>query len=150
METQFNHSLFDRHPIIKSKTPAVKWVKEWSDDKQIIGILSFEVANVMLKTVHLHKSLIGSEISKLRNEILTSKDVNKLVSSDEAFLLELALAEKLEELNRVASVVARLGKKCPEPALQGFDCARGPKRWVCKFTKPGDSFGLLIEIIAKY
>ncbi|KAI9107358.1 hypothetical protein K1719_021746 [Acacia pycnantha] len=29
METQFNHSLFDRKPIIKSKTPAVKWVKEW-------------------------------------------------------------------------------------------------------------------------
>ncbi|KAI9117349.1 hypothetical protein K1719_011515 [Acacia pycnantha] len=64
-----------------------------------------------------------SEISKLRNEILTSEDVNKLVSSDEAFLLELALVEKLEELNRVASVVSRLGKKCSEPTLQGFDCA---------------------------
>ncbi|KAI9118450.1 hypothetical protein K1719_010782 [Acacia pycnantha] len=122
MDTQFNHTLFDRHPIIKSKTPVVKWVKEWSDDKQI-GILSFEVANVMSKTLHLHKSLTESEISKLRNEILTSEDVNKLVSSDEAFLLELALAEKLEELNRVASVVSRLGKKCSEPALQGFDCA---------------------------
>ncbi|KAI9088100.1 hypothetical protein K1719_030077 [Acacia pycnantha] len=102
METQFKYSLFDRHPIIKSETPTVKWVKEWSYDKQIIGILSFEVANVMSKTVHLHKSLTKSEISKLRNEILTSEDVNKLVSSDEAFLLELALAEKLEELNRVA------------------------------------------------
>ncbi|KAK4254428.1 hypothetical protein QN277_009813 [Acacia crassicarpa] len=29
METQYSHSLFDRHPIMKSKTPAVKWVKEW-------------------------------------------------------------------------------------------------------------------------
>ncbi|KAK6156999.1 hypothetical protein DH2020_011247 [Rehmannia glutinosa] len=29
METHFTHSLFDRRPITKSKTPAVKWVKEW-------------------------------------------------------------------------------------------------------------------------
>lgn len=29
METQFNYSLFDRRPILKSKTPVVKWVKEW-------------------------------------------------------------------------------------------------------------------------
>ncbi|KAI4298959.1 hypothetical protein L6164_032464 [Bauhinia variegata] len=29
METQFNHSLFERRPILKSKSPAVKWVKEW-------------------------------------------------------------------------------------------------------------------------
>lgn len=96
-----------------------------SDDKQMIGILSFEVANVMSKTVHLHKSLTESEISKLRNEILTSEGVHNLVSSDEAYLLELALAEKLEELNRVASVVSRLGKKCSEPALQGFEHVYG-------------------------
>lgn len=96
-----------------------------SDDKQVIGILSFEVANVMSKTVHLHKSLAESEISKLRNEILTSEGVNNLISSDEAYLLELALAEKLEELNRVASVVSRLGKKCSEPALQGFEHVYG-------------------------
>ncbi|KAF7842776.1 zinc finger transcription factor YY1-like isoform X1 [Senna tora] len=29
METQFNYSLFERRPILKSKTPVVKWVKEW-------------------------------------------------------------------------------------------------------------------------
>ncbi|GMH27590.1 hypothetical protein Nepgr_029433 [Nepenthes gracilis] len=29
MEIQMTHSLFDRRPIVKSKTPAVKWVKEW-------------------------------------------------------------------------------------------------------------------------
>ncbi|KAI4296205.1 hypothetical protein L6164_036181 [Bauhinia variegata] len=29
METQFNHSLFERRPVFKSKNPAVKWVKEW-------------------------------------------------------------------------------------------------------------------------
>ncbi|XP_061371006.1 uncharacterized protein LOC133313625 [Gastrolobium bilobum] len=95
------------------------------DSKVIIGILSFEVANVMSKTVHLHKSLSESEIAKLRNEILNSEGVKKLVSSEEAYLLELALAEKLEELNRVASVVSRLGKKCSVPALQGFEHVYG-------------------------
>ncbi|XP_021888765.1 zinc finger transcription factor YY1 isoform X2 [Carica papaya] len=29
METQFAHNLFDRRPILKSKTPAVKWFREW-------------------------------------------------------------------------------------------------------------------------
>lgn len=96
-----------------------------SDNKETIGILSFEVANVMSKTVHLHKSLSESEISKLKNEILNSEGVKNLVSSDEGYLLELALAEKLEELNRVASVVSRLGKKCSEPALQGFEHVYG-------------------------
>lgn len=29
METHFTHSLFERRPFLKSKAPAVKWVKEW-------------------------------------------------------------------------------------------------------------------------
>lgn len=29
METLTNHNLFERRPIVKSKTPAVKWFKEW-------------------------------------------------------------------------------------------------------------------------
>ncbi|KAJ7979910.1 DUF668 domain-containing protein/DUF3475 domain-containing protein [Quillaja saponaria] len=95
------------------------------DNKQVIGILSFEVANLMSKIVHLHKSLSELEISKLKNEILNLEGVRNLVSSDEAYLLELALAEKLEELNRVSSVVSRLGKKCSEPALQGFEHVYG-------------------------
>ncbi|GMY35825.1 protein PSK SIMULATOR 1 [Fagus crenata] len=70
---------------------------------------------------HLHKSLIDSEISKLKIEILKSEGVLNLVSSNESHLLDLALAEKLDDLNRIAAVVSRLGKKCSEPALQGFE-----------------------------
>ncbi|KAL9390005.1 hypothetical protein Peur_018610 [Populus x canadensis] len=99
--------------------------KQDSKDKQIIGILSFEVANVLSQTVHLHKSLSDSEISKLKNEILKSEGVKNLVSTDESYLLQLALAEKLDDLNRVANVVSRLGKKCVEPALQGFEHVYG-------------------------
>ncbi|KAF2285425.1 hypothetical protein GH714_004302 [Hevea brasiliensis] len=93
--------------------------------RETIGILSFEVANVMSKTVNLHKSLTDSEVSKLKAEILKSEGVNNLVSTDENYLLQLALAEKLDDLSRVASVVSRLGKKCSEPALQGFEHVYG-------------------------
>ncbi|KAJ4722637.1 DUF668 domain-containing protein/DUF3475 domain-containing protein [Melia azedarach] len=89
--------------------------------KRFIGILSFEVANIMSKTIHLHKSITDSEISKLKSEILNSEGIKLLVSDDQNYLLQLALAEKLDDLNRVASVVSRLGKKCSEPALQGFE-----------------------------
>ncbi|KAG5078265.1 hypothetical protein JHK82_056960 [Glycine max] len=96
-----------------------------TSSKEVIGILSFEVANVMSKTVHLHRSLSEPEIVKLRNEISNSHGVQNLVSSEEGYLLELARAEKLEELNRVANVVSRLGKKCSLPALQGFEHVYG-------------------------
>ncbi|CAJ1976513.1 unnamed protein product [Sphenostylis stenocarpa] len=96
-----------------------------SSSKEVIGILSFEVANVMSKTVHLHRSLSEPEIVQLRNEISNSQGVQNLVSSEEGYLLELARAEKLAELNRIASVVSRLGRKCSEPALQGFEHVYG-------------------------
>ncbi|KAK1362538.1 hypothetical protein POM88_047012 [Heracleum sosnowskyi] len=93
--------------------------------KETIGILSFEVANVMSKTVILHKSLVDSEIVKLKGEIFNSDGIKALVSNDEDYLLELALAEKLDELNRVVEVVSRLGRKCSVPALQGFEHVYG-------------------------
>lgn len=114
-----------KHALLLETLTKRKQNNKRSETKETIGILSFEVANVMSKTVHLHRSLSESEISKLRNEILGSEGVRNLVSSDEGYLLELALAEKLEELNRVASVVSRLGKKCSEPALQGFEHVYG-------------------------
>ncbi|KAE8734963.1 hypothetical protein F3Y22_tig00000538pilonHSYRG00005 [Hibiscus syriacus] len=76
-----------------------------------VGILSFEVANVMSKSNHLHKSLSEFEISKLKSETLNSQGISILISSDENHLLALVLAEKLDDLNRVAHVVSRLGKK---------------------------------------
>ncbi|GMI64203.1 hypothetical protein like AT3G23160 [Hibiscus trionum] len=88
---------------------------------QTVGILSFEVANVMSKTIHLHKSLSETEISKLKSDILNSHGISSLISSDENQLLSLALSEKLDELNKVVNVVSRLGQKCNEPALLGFE-----------------------------
>ncbi|KAK4798138.1 hypothetical protein SAY86_030464 [Trapa natans] len=95
------------------------------EPKQLLRILSFEVANVMSKTIHLHKSLCDPEISRLKNEISKSEGVTQLISSDQSRVLELALAEKLDELNRVAGVISRLGRQCTEPALQGFEHVYG-------------------------
>lgn len=95
--------------------------KNVAQERQIVGILSFEVANVMSKIMNLHKSLTDYEVFKLKNEILKSEGIKTLVSSDEQQLLELALVEKLDDLNRIAGVVSRLGKKCTIPALQGFE-----------------------------
>ncbi|TQE00821.1 hypothetical protein C1H46_013616 [Malus baccata] len=121
VSSNLKHALL-LHPSKKSSVPKSQPAAAAAKtQKQTVGILSFEVANVMSKTVHLHKSLTDSEISKLKNEILKSEGVLNLVSADEAYLLELAMAEKLEELNGVAAVVGRLGKRCVEPALQGFE-----------------------------
>ncbi|GFY84964.1 hypothetical protein Acr_03g0017380 [Actinidia rufa] len=107
------------------KHSSTKTSTKKQEHRETIGILSFEVANVMSKTIHLHKSLTDHEISKLKVEISKSEGVRRLVSSDDDYLLELALAERLDELNRVSGVVSRLGKKCSFTALQGFEHVYG-------------------------
>uniref|UniRef100_A0A7C8YVH5 DUF668 domain-containing protein n=1 Tax=Opuntia streptacantha TaxID=393608 RepID=A0A7C8YVH5_OPUST len=119
VSNNFKSSPFLNQTRSKKKNPSSQ------NAKQTIGILSFEVANVMSKLVHLHKSVSHQEVSKLKNETIKSEGVKKLVSSDESFLLELAYAERLDELNGAAETVSRLGKKCTEPALQGFEHVYG-------------------------
>lgn len=117
MSSNLKHALL----LESSSKPSAKNKQDTRNKTpETIGILSFEVANVMSKIVHLHKSLTNSEISKLKNEILKSDGVKTLVSSDETYLLDLALSEKLDDLSFIAGVVSRLGKKCTVPQLQGF------------------------------
>ncbi|KVH91327.1 uncharacterized protein LOC112529765 [Cynara cardunculus var. scolymus] len=122
MSSNLKHALL----LESSSKPSAKNKQEIRNKTpETIGILSFEVANVMSKTVHLYKSLTNSEISKLKNEILKSDGVKALVSSDETYLLDLALSEKLDDLSFIAGVVSRLGKKCTVPQLQGFQHVYG-------------------------
>ncbi|CAM0879320.1 unnamed protein product [Alopecurus aequalis] len=88
-----------------------------------VGILSFEAANAMSRAADLHRSLSDAEAAHLLGPLcLGSRAVRALVEpGDDARLLALALAEKLDSLNRVAAVAARLGRRCAAPALQGFD-----------------------------
>ncbi|GAB2245402.1 hypothetical protein Droror1_Dr00000895 [Drosera rotundifolia] len=90
-------------------------------EKQTIGILSFEVANVLSKLIHLDKSLTDPDISTLKSSIVSHDGVRRLVSSDTAYLLDLARSEKLDDLDRIADTVSRLGRKCSVPALKGFE-----------------------------
>lgn len=86
-----------------------------------LGILAFETAKTMSRLVSLYKSLSDAEISRLKNEIIKSEGVAFLNSTDEGFLLSLAFAERLEDLDRAAVSVARLGKKCDDFGLNRFD-----------------------------
>ncbi|XP_057783273.1 protein PSK SIMULATOR 3-like [Salvia miltiorrhiza] len=121
VSSNLKHALYSDN----NSTKSLNKKQNPSHERQIIGILSFEVANVMSKIMNLHKSLSDNEVSRLKNEILKSDGIRTLVSSDEKQLLELALVEKLDDLSRIAGVVSRLGKKCSIPALQGFEHVYG-------------------------
>ncbi|XP_042505615.1 uncharacterized protein LOC122082208 [Macadamia integrifolia] len=75
----------------------------------------------MSRLLSLYKSLSDAELDKLREEIMKSEGVSYLNSKDEAFLFNLACAERIEDLDRCAMAVARLGKKCSDPALCSFE-----------------------------
>ncbi|CAL9108986.1 unnamed protein product [Musa textilis] len=86
-----------------------------------VGILSFEVASAMSRAICRYRSLSESEMAKFRSQTLASHGVRHLVSTDEPFLLSLALAEMLDDLNGVAAVASRMGRRCSHPALVGFE-----------------------------
>ncbi|KAK9065722.1 hypothetical protein SSX86_015123 [Deinandra increscens subsp. villosa] len=89
--------------------------------KTHLDILAFEAARTISRLLNLYKSLSDPEISKLRKEIFKSKGINYLNSDDEGYLLKLACAEKIEDLDNAALVVDRLGRKCSHLMLNGFD-----------------------------
>lgn len=84
-------------------------------DKPVIGILAFEVASLMSKVVHLWQCLSDRLMFQLREELINSLGIQKLVSDDVDYLMDLALAEIIENFGCVAKSVARLGKKCTDP-----------------------------------
>ncbi|KAK9289652.1 hypothetical protein L1049_007810 [Liquidambar formosana] len=87
----------------------------------MLGILGFETAKTMSRLVSLYKSLSDEEVHKLRKEVIRSVGVTYLNSKDEGFLLNLACTERLEELDRAAITVTRLGQKCSDFGLTQFD-----------------------------
>lgn len=89
--------------------------------KPVIGILTFEVACLMLKVIHLWKCLRDKKMVQLREEVITSLGIQKLVSDDEDNLMDLVLAEILETFGYLAKSVARLGKRCTDPAYHHLE-----------------------------
>ncbi|KAE9608879.1 hypothetical protein Lal_00020436 [Lupinus albus] len=94
-----------------------------NSEKVLIRVLAFEVASLMSKLVNLWHSLSDKQIAKLKEEITSSEGIRKLVSNDEHFIERLICVEILENMAHVAESVARLGKKCSNPCLKGFENA---------------------------
>ncbi|KAL9243432.1 hypothetical protein vseg_017321 [Gypsophila vaccaria] len=87
---------------------------------ETLGILSFDTAKSVSRLVSLYKALSQNEVQKLRKEAVASRGISFLVSQDEGFLMKLACAERLEDLDRAANAVARLGLKCSDYGLVRF------------------------------
>ncbi|XP_058734581.1 uncharacterized protein LOC131606352 [Vicia villosa] len=90
-------------------------------EAETLGILAFDAAKTMCRLVSLFNSLSDEEITRLHTDVITSKGVTYLNSSQENFLLNLAAAERLEELDNTAATVSRLGQKCSDLGLARFD-----------------------------
>ncbi|KAL5709631.1 hypothetical protein ACHQM5_020296 [Ranunculus cassubicifolius] len=89
--------------------------------KMVVGVLSLEVANVMSKVVHLWRTLDDEHVGRVREEVMASDGIKKLVSDDEDSLDELVCLEVIENLMFIVKSVARFGKKCVDPVLQRFE-----------------------------
>ncbi|KAI9154343.1 hypothetical protein LWI28_024711 [Acer negundo] len=90
-------------------------------NKAVIGILAYEVASLMSKVVSMWHSLSEKEFYRLREEIVNSIGVKKLVADDDDYLMDLAFNEIIENFGNVARSVARLGKRCTDPVYHRFE-----------------------------
>ncbi|KAL2933515.1 DEAD-box ATP-dependent RNA helicase 57 [Bienertia sinuspersici] len=90
-------------------------------EKAVMGILAFEVATMMSKVVNLWNCLSDIQIARLREDVVNSPGIVKLVSDDENYLMSLAFAEIVENLWYAAHSVARLGKRCSNPVYHSLE-----------------------------
>ncbi|KAL8526244.1 hypothetical protein ACS0TY_015458 [Phlomoides rotata] len=102
-------------------------------EKQVVGILAFEVSRLMSKVVSLWLYLTDTHMLELREEMNNSIGIQKLVSDNEDYLMNLALAEIFENFTSVGKFVAMLGKKCVDPIYHDLEgifadpCESDPK-----------------------
>ncbi|KAI7729485.1 hypothetical protein M8C21_026390 [Ambrosia artemisiifolia] len=86
-----------------------------------VSILAFEVANTIVKGSNLMQSLSDESIQFLKKEILHSKGVQFLVSTDMKELLKIAAADKREEFEIFSREVVRFGDMCKDPQWHNLD-----------------------------
>ncbi|GAU12269.1 hypothetical protein TSUD_02360 [Trifolium subterraneum] len=86
-----------------------------------ISMLAFEVANTITRGSILFHSLSEENIQLLKNEILQSEGLQKLVSTDTKELLSLIGDDKREEFNVFSREVARFGNTCKDPQWHNLD-----------------------------
>lgn len=93
----------------------------WEPERPVIGILAFEISRLMSKVVSLWQCLTDGHIMRLREEIANSVGIQKLVSEDIDYLMDLVLAELFENLRSVGKSVVILGKKCTNPTYHNLE-----------------------------
>ncbi|TYI92607.1 hypothetical protein E1A91_D02G082200v1 [Gossypium mustelinum] len=86
-----------------------------------ISILSFEVANTIVKGANLMQSLSMENIRHLKEMVLKSEGVQNLISRDMDELLRIAAADKREELKIFSGEVVRFGNRCKDPQWHNLD-----------------------------
>ena len=116
----FFHSLLCYMGVPKVLADLRARVGSIDPERPVVGILAFEVAAVMSRFVSLHRSLAEDEVRRLRTD-MRSQGVAYLTSKDQPFLLRLACAELVAELDKAAAAVSRIAAKCQDPLLRGFD-----------------------------
>ncbi|GAB4855148.1 hypothetical protein Ancab_023779 [Ancistrocladus abbreviatus] len=95
--------------------------EEKGHENVVIGVLSFEVASLMSKLVHLAHLLSDKQVTRLREEIEHSPGIKKLISEDDDCIVHLICEEMIYNLGNVARAVARLGKKCSDPSMNSLE-----------------------------
>lgn len=86
-----------------------------------ISILAFEIANTIMKGARLMHSLSESHLHHLKEEVLPSEAVQKLVSKDEDELIRIVATDKREELSLFSGEVIRFGNRCKDPQWHNLD-----------------------------
>ncbi|KAG7598790.1 hypothetical protein ISN44_As06g030100 [Arabidopsis suecica] len=86
-----------------------------------VTILAFEVANTIAKGAALLQSLSEENLKFMKKDMLRSKGVKKLVSTDTAELQILAASDKREELDLFSGEVIRFGNMCKDMQWHNLD-----------------------------
>ncbi|KAK9060926.1 hypothetical protein SSX86_018106 [Deinandra increscens subsp. villosa] len=111
--------------------------------KSRVGVLAFEIAGIMRKLNHMWQILSDSNMARLRNESICLEGVRRIVSTDDVFLLSLACAEMVENLQVVSKSVSRLSKRCEDSNLRCFETlfdgfansGRDPHNWILSWKE---------------
>ncbi|XP_008803111.1 protein PSK SIMULATOR 1-like [Phoenix dactylifera] len=90
------------------------------DAPGVVGILAFEAAATMARLVSLHRALCEPEVLHLRSNTMRSQGVAYLNSTDQFLLFRLACAESMDDLDRAAVAISRLGVRCRGALPRGF------------------------------
>ncbi|KAL3844804.1 hypothetical protein ACJIZ3_002207 [Penstemon smallii] len=86
-----------------------------------LSILSFEVANTIVKGSNLMQSLSTRSIIQLKDVVLPTEGIRRLISEDKDELLRIVAADKREELKVFSGEVIRFGNRCKDSQWHNLD-----------------------------